>query len=1177
MEQIDNYFKEIESKIAAAYKTANKARKRNLDPEEQTNIPLAKNMAERVEGLIGALVPDIINSGLSKRIQELEKKYGKAEWRVALSISLETVHEKFCKFENKVKAMEAGIRVGLAYLTLGVVSSPLEGFVELKIKKRQDGKEYFCLMYSGPIRSAGGTAGALSVVLADYIRMEEGYDSYDATETEIRRMVTELYDYHERITNLQYLPGEKEIRFLVKNLPVQIDGDPSEKIEVSNYKDLDRIETNRIRSGPCLVLGECLAQKASKLWNTISTRSGELDFEQWNFLEMFISLQKKAKAKDSQSKDKILPVYTFIEDLVAGRPVLTYPLAPGGFRLRYGRSRVSGYSSTSIHPSTMHALNKYIATGTQLKIERPGKATAVTVCDSIEGPIVKLKDDSVVRLDDEALAKKLKNEIKEILFLGDILISYGDFYNRAHTLLPPGYCEEWWISELEKATVNTFGTLDLDKLEYLLEIEKEFFEKLFKDPISTKVSAERAFTLSRKLNIPLYPRYTYHWNLISEEEFSNLLGYVANSRITSEGNTTTKLVIKYDDNLKLILEKIGIPHLVANNEFVVIEKGDAHTISEIFSLKNNTEDGGRKTTPEKTDEGSEHISSLARVNKICDVKIRDKSGVFVGARMGRPEKAKMRKLTGSPHVLFPIGEEGGRLRSFQSSFENNKITAEFPVFYCRKCDKQTIFSVCETCDKKTIKQYHCNTCGLIDDVTCKHGSAVSYTKQTIDIKNYFDNYLKKLNIRTYPDLIKGVRGTSNKDHIPEHFIKGVFRAKHDICVNKEGTTRYDMTQLPITHFKPQEIGTFVERLNDLGYRKDIFGEDLVNDGQILELLPQDVILPACSESPELGADKILLKTSFFIDDLLKEFYKINKFYNMESEKDLAGTLVAVLAPHTSAAVVGRIIGFSNTQGFFCNPMFHAATRRDCDGDEASVMLLMDALINFSKQYLPDRRGSTQDAPLVLTSKLVPAEVDDMVFDLDIAWRYPLEFYEACMEFKQPREVEIEQFGKRLETENQYSNFGFTHNVSDMNSGVTCSAYKVIPSMEEKLKGQMELADRIRAVDESDVARLVIEKHLIRDIRGNLRKFSMQQFRCSTCNEKYRRPPLVGNCIKCGGKIIFTISEGSIVKYLEPAISLAYKYKLPTYLKQNLELTKRGVESLFGKEKEKQEGLGRWFG
>ena len=185
-DEIPDYFKEIERKVSATYRVVERARKKGFDPEGRASIPLAKNMAERVEGLIGALIPDIIGSGLSERIQELEKKYGKLNPMVALSISLEIVQEKFCKFENRIKAMEAGIRVGLAYLTLGVVSSPLEGFVELKLKKRKDGKEYFCLMYSGPIRSAGGTAGALSVVIADYIRKNMGYGAYDATEKEIR-------------------------------------------------------------------------------------------------------------------------------------------------------------------------------------------------------------------------------------------------------------------------------------------------------------------------------------------------------------------------------------------------------------------------------------------------------------------------------------------------------------------------------------------------------------------------------------------------------------------------------------------------------------------------------------------------------------------------------------------------------------------------------------------------------------------------------------------------------------------------------------------------------------------------------------------------------------------------------------------------------------------------------
>ena len=71
--------------------------------------------------------------------------------------------------------------------------------------------------------------------------------------------------------------------------------------------------------------------------------------------------------------------------------------------------------------------------------------------------------------------------------------------------------------------------------------------------------------------------------------------------------------------------------------------------------------------------------------------------------------------------------------------------------------------------------------------------------------------------------------------------------------------------------------------------------------------------------------------------------------------------------------------------------------------------------------------------------------------------------------------------------------------------------------------------------------------------------------------------MVGKCIKCGGKIIFTISQGSVIKYLEPSMSLAEKYNVPPYLKQSLDLTRRRIEGVFGKEKEIQAGLGRWFG
>ena len=130
-------------------------------------------------------------------------------------------------------------------------------------------------------------------------------------------------------------------------------------------------------------------------------------------------------------------------------------------------------------------------------------------------------------------------------------------------------------------------------------------------------------------------------------------------------------------------------------------------------------------------------------------------------------------------------------------------------------------------------------------------------------------------------------------------------------------------------------------------------------------------------------------------------------------------------------------------------------------------------------------------------------------------------------------------------------------------------------MKEKLDAQMDLAVKIRAVDSTDVARLVIERHFLKDVKGNLRKFSMQHFRCVKCNESYRRPPMSGKCTKCGGKIIFTISKGFITKYLKPALDLADKYTVSPYLKQSLELLQTRVEEVFGREKEKQEGLGKW--
>ncbi len=1145
-----DYFTHIQEQTNACYALAHTARSKGLDPVKNVEVILAKNMAERVLGLISVVSEQIRTSKLVERITALEKQYGAQDWRVALSIALETAQGTICPFSDPKEAMEVAIRIGLAYITNGVVSSPLEGFTQLELKPTRDGKQYFALHYSGPIRSAGGTAEAVSLIIADYVRKNMGYAPYDPNEPEIKRIATELYDYHEKVTNLQYLPSEQEIEYMIAHLPVQVTGDPSEKFEVSNHKGLERIGTDRIRGGVCLVIGEGICQKAAKVLKQLSKWGNSFGLTPWvTFLEEFVALQKTIKARAKkvetpQTQEATLkPDYTFIKDLVAGRPILTDPLGQGGFRLRYGRCRTSGLSAQAIHPSTMIITNKFIAIGTQLKIERPSKGCVVAACDTIEGPIIKLTNGDVLRVEDVDVATKNVDAVAEILYLGDLLISYGDFFNRAHVLAPAGYCEEWWALELERA-IRTTPPSSTE--------EQNLITSFLSDPLHIKPTITQALLITKIYAIPLHPRYTFHWASITPEDVLLLAAWITQGS-TDEG----KIILPNPQRKeKRTLELLGVPHRVISNEYIVIS--DEWATALLTSLTNLRKDA---------------TTVLDMLNP--ELHIRDKNGTFIGARMGRPEKAKMRKLIGSPQVLFPVGEEGGRLRAFQAALEKKVVTAQFPLRFCDACTTETIYPSCERCGTETRSHFSCFICKTDRKEKC-HDTATSYKLRPINITHYFTHALSLTHSKQYPQLIKGVRGTSNKHHIPEHLTKGILRAIHNIYVNKDGTTRYDMTEMPITHFKPKEIGTSIQTLKKLGYTHDIHTLPLTNDDQVLELKPQDIILPAAYESLDETADNVFFRIAAFVDDLLEHFYGLKRYYSLKTNQDLIGHLVVGLAPHISAGVVGRIIGFSATQALLAHPYFHSVVRRDCDGDEVCCMLLLDTLLNFSRSYLPSSRGSTQDTPLVLTSTIIATEVDDMIFDMDVAWKYPLDLYEKSQSLANPWDVKVEQLKERLGTPKEFQQIGYTHEVNNFNQGVPCSAYKSIPTMQDKVKGQMLLAERIRAVNQFRVAELIIDRHFLRDIKGNLRKFSTQEFRCVKCNEKYRRPPLIGVCIKCKGNLLFTVSQGNIVKYLEPSMSLLEKYNLPPYLAQTLYITKQRVESIFGKDPDKQAGLGKWF-
>lgn len=92
----------------------------------------------------------------------------------------------------------------------------------------------------------------------------------------------------------------------------------------------------------------------------------------------------------------------------------------------------------------------------------------------------------------------------------------------------------------------------------------------------------------------------------------------------------------------------------------------------------------------------------------------------------------------------------------------------------------------------------------------------------------------------------------------------------------------------------------------------------------------------------------------------------------------------------------------------------------------------------------------------------------------------------------------------------------------------------------------------------------------------MRKFGQQEFRCSECNAKYRRPPISGRCPRCGGNIVLTVHKGTVLKYLKPTLELIRRYGMEGYLSQRVKLIEGEISSLFKEEKINSADLSRFL-
>ena len=68
----ERYFDRIDTRLEEAFDLAERARARGLDPATDVEIPVAADMADRVENLLA--IP-----GVADRVRELEQEMGREE------------------------------------------------------------------------------------------------------------------------------------------------------------------------------------------------------------------------------------------------------------------------------------------------------------------------------------------------------------------------------------------------------------------------------------------------------------------------------------------------------------------------------------------------------------------------------------------------------------------------------------------------------------------------------------------------------------------------------------------------------------------------------------------------------------------------------------------------------------------------------------------------------------------------------------------------------------------------------------------------------------------------------------------------------------------------------------------------------------------------------------------
>ena len=210
----ESYQSWMDRRADEVFLIAEEAKAKGLDFEDFVEIPRTKDLASRTEKLLEEYLDGMsIEDDLRDLLRDSDRE------TAAIQIALDVAKRMYARTTDITKAIDSGLRVGLAVLTEAILVAPLDGIGGVRIMNNADGSEFLSIDFAGPIRAAGGTGQALSVLIGDMIRRELGIGRYVPTTPEVERVKEEFGLYR---VGLQYKPPPEEVEVIVRACPVMI-------------------------------------------------------------------------------------------------------------------------------------------------------------------------------------------------------------------------------------------------------------------------------------------------------------------------------------------------------------------------------------------------------------------------------------------------------------------------------------------------------------------------------------------------------------------------------------------------------------------------------------------------------------------------------------------------------------------------------------------------------------------------------------------------------------------------------------------------------------------------------------------------------------------------------------------------------------------------------------------